>query len=169
MVLISEPDPFVLCPQCIRVNYLKHVDASSLCPSPPKLSRVGCFNCGFTRDYGEDEILPIDRSERGWGRNYAIYMLTNIKNDMIYIGRTTSGLHVRMMHYWSYWNKWKEWQDKPHRPSAYSMRIVKAMVEDGFESFQMILLEKGDGKGVNAERRWLLSFDLSRMYNSRFE
>jgi len=157
-MVISEPNPYVLCPQCIQVNYLKLDGGDGLVLIRRWTDTVRCRNCEHVWTYSRDDVLPINRYRFGWFASYFIYLLVNVKQDRIYVGRTDRGLHDRMWDYWRLYQGWKYkyWQTQAKRRNAYSMEIVRAICETGFDAFDMILLEKGSGNGVWREKHWIL-------------
>ena len=169
-MVFSDPNPYVLCPRCVQVNYLKLDGGNGLVLIRRWTDTVRqCCNCGHMWTYFKDSILPINKY-RYVGLGYYFYLLLNIKAGLIYVGRTTRSLHERMWDYWSYCQNWKYWQTQTKRPSAYSMEIVRAMVESGFNSFEMILLESGSSTGEWRERHWIFklnSIDPKIGYNRR--
>jgi hypothetical protein len=76
---------------------------------------------------------------------------------------------------WEYWRLYRGWkykyeQTQAKRPNAYSMQIVRAICETGFDAFDMILLEKGSGKGDWREKHWIFrlnALDPKVGYNRR--
>jgi hypothetical protein len=157
-MVISEPNPYVLCPQCIQVNYLKLDGGDGLVLIRRWTDTVQCRNCGHVWTHSRDDVLPINRYRFDWFASYFIYLLVNVKGDRIYVGRTDRGLHDRMWDYWRLYQGWKYkyGQTQAKRPNAYSLEIVRAICETGFDAFDMILLEKGSGKGGWREKHWIL-------------
>jgi len=169
-MVISEPNPYVLCPQCVQVNYLKRDSNSGLVSIQLQTGKMECCNCGRIWTYSREDVLPINRWRHGWYPPYFIYLLVNLKKDRIYVGRTERGLSERMWDYWLLCQNWKYWQRQAKRPNAYSMKIVRAMVETGFNAFDMILLEEGSSGGAWREKHWIFrlnALDPDIGYNHR--
>src|ERR1700678_886192 len=108
-MVFSDPNPYVLCPLCVHVNYLKLNGGNGLVLIRRWTDTVRCCNCGHVWTYLKDGVLPVNRY-RYDGLGYYIYLLVNIKTGLIYVGRTTRSLHERMWDYWSYCQNWKYWQ-----------------------------------------------------------
>lgn len=174
-MVIAEPNAYVLCPQCIQVNYLKLDGGDGLVLIRRWTDTVRCRNCGHVWTYSQDDVLPINRYRVDWCTRYFIYLLVNIREDRIYVGRVgTPGrdLHDRMWDYWRLYQGWKYkyGQAQAKRPKEYSRAIVRAICETGFDAFDMILLEKGSGNGNWRETHWILKLhatDPNIGYNRR--
>ncbi len=172
-MVIAEPNPYVLCPQCVQVNFLKLDGRDGLVLICRWTDTVRCCNCGHVWTHSRDDILPIIRCGAfGLGFGYYIYLLVNVKGDRIYVGRTDRGLHDRMWDYWRLYQGWKfkYCQTQAKRPIAYSLEIVRTICETGFDGFDMILLEKGPSGGGWREKHWIFrlnALDPKVGYNRR--
>jgi hypothetical protein len=153
-MVIWNPDPFVVCPQCNRVNYLKVFNASGVPSKPREPEVVECCGCRREHTYCGEDVLPIIPTKE-WkaGRHhlYSIYLLVNSLNDLIYVGRTKKGLATRMGQY-------RDWCRA--NPRTVSRPIHCAMQEIGVDAFDMILLEDvNSDTRENRERFWIDHLD----------
>ena len=173
-MVISEPNPYVLCPQCIQVNYLKLDGGDGLVLICRWTDTVRCCNCGHVWTHSRDDILPINRFPYGfgWSASYFIYLLVNVKEGRIYVGSTDKNLSEYMWGYWRHYQAWRYryWHTQAKLPKAYSREIVRAICETGFDAFDMILLEKGSSGRARREKHWIFrlnALDPKVGYNRR--
>jgi hypothetical protein len=147
MVLL-EPDPYVLCPTCRRLNFLKDGDIQSL----------ECCGCRTEHTFLPEEIFPIiapkaedERYRYGkHARRYTIYLIINTHNWMIYVGMTTQSLFDRKYNH----------ECSSNKLTPKSLKVNQAMAEFGHQAFQMILLEEALGQWKeNRECYYIRRFD----------
>ena len=145
-MVIWKPAPYVLCPDCNRVNFLTGGGGSDL---PGK-----CFGCHRVQSYCQHDLLPIiPASEWKAGRRhtYSVYLLRNSRNDLIYVGRTKKGLHTRMGQYLDWCRA---------NPRTVSRPIHHAIRDIGEDAFAMILLEEVNSDAEqDRERYWINRLD----------
>ena len=155
-MVFSNPQPFIVCPSCLRVNFVPALTLPLEGEDAVELGRVACVGCQEILAFGTADLLPIRQPRnayRKWGHGkvsgcFSIYLLVNKCNGLIYIGKTSQTLAQRMyLHECSCRNL------KSNRTA-----IQLAMAEFGSHNFDMILLE---------ESFFTLNTDRERDYISR--